>query len=177
MRAFRPGLKRATFLLLLVLVFQLATGIVLFYLKTGMTADGLLKLYRPDLFDEYARRASWDGLVKTVLPHIFAMGFLSFVISHFLHFNENLSHKWKWFLGSGMGASAAAYNVFPFLMAFHSPYWVYPAYLTFFFFELALFASFAVCVWSMSGTSDFAKSSVSSRFRLFIKRPSASINT
>ena len=53
----------------------LATGVWMFVLHTSLSIEGVLDYYAPKTF---------FGLLETVSPHLFAMGLLIFVLTHFL---------------------------------------------------------------------------------------------
>lgn len=125
----------ATFFLCSTFLLQIITGIWLFWYKTGFTVLGLQKLYRPDLFDEFAVKPTIFGVVESVLPHFFAMGLIAFVICHFLHFTS-IKPKLKWGLGGSLSLFAILYNVLPFLVVFHSVTWAYLSFFVFFIFSV-----------------------------------------
>lgn len=52
----------------------LATGVWMFVLHTSLSIEGVLDYYAPKTF---------FGLLETVSPHLFAMGLLIFVLTHF----------------------------------------------------------------------------------------------
>ena len=70
------------FSLLLVL-----SGVLLFDEKIGFSVQGVLDYY---LGNEahFTQKKSFEGIMKTVLPHIFAFGLFSMVLLHFLIFTK-----------------------------------------------------------------------------------------
>ena len=128
-----------TFFLILSLFF-IASGVVLFYLKTDFSVLGLQKYYRPDLFDPTAGAKTWIGLAKVAVPHMFAMALFWFVISHFLLFAQNVSEPTKLWLSKMVGLSLFFYNLCPFLITYLDVRWAYLMFALGLIFQLGLCA-------------------------------------
>ena len=154
---------------------QFASGLVLLWLKTGFTIEGVERFYRPDLFDVNAKAKSLYGLLKIALPHFFAMGLMWFVVIHFLMFAVKASQKVKNTLAMSTGLSMMSYNVLPFLITFHSTAWAPWTFLTFALFEIGLLLTVYIC-WK-DAISDLSMSTQSARSGLLIRRPSFKIKT
>jgi hypothetical protein len=63
-------------------VMLLLTGLWMFTLHTSLSLDGATEYYAPK---------SFYGLLETVNPHLFGMGLLVFVITHFFAVVKNIS--------------------------------------------------------------------------------------
>ncbi|MEA3370444.1 MAG: hypothetical protein U9Q40_03820 [Campylobacterota bacterium] len=73
----------------------LLSGVMLFEHKIGFGVEEIRTYYLGNS-EQFANAKTYDGLLKTVLPHIIAFGVLSMVLLHFLIFTklrENSSIK------------------------------------------------------------------------------------
>lgn len=59
---------------LIMLILLVATGGWMFVLHTSVTIDGVMAYYAPKTF---------YGLLETVAPHLFGMGIVVFILTHF----------------------------------------------------------------------------------------------
>ncbi len=70
-------------------IMLLATGMWMFTLHTTLSIGGVLEYYTPKTF---------FGLLETVSPHLFAMGVLVFVLTHFFAIIKEIEQKkYMWF--------------------------------------------------------------------------------
>ena len=151
-------------LLLIFVVLQAGSAAFLFYLKTGFTVEGVKRFFRPDLFDNLAQASTYLGVIKLVLPHILAMGLLSFVLAHFLWFVPRVSPMLLWVFGLTVSFMVLLHNLAPFLVIYHSASWAWLYFLSFIFFELGIFWAFFVCVADILDQSILEESTNKSKF-------------
>jgi hypothetical protein len=70
-------------------VLLLSTGVWMFVLHTSLSVEGTLAHYAPKTF---------FGLLETVSPHLFGMGILVFVLTHFFAILQDVNQeKYKYF--------------------------------------------------------------------------------
>jgi len=69
-------------------VMLLATGLWMFILHTSLSIEGTLEYYAPKTF---------FGLLETVSPHLFGMGVLVFIVTHFFAIMKDVQQdRYKW---------------------------------------------------------------------------------
>ena len=82
-KAYKFAISYFLFFSLLLLV----SGALLFEQKIGFSIDGILNYYLGNE-SSFTQPKSAFGVLKTVLPHIFAFGLFAMVIMHFLIFTK-----------------------------------------------------------------------------------------
>ena len=60
---------------------------MLFYIKIGFSIECILEYYLGNE-EKFVAQKTWSGMLKVILPHIFAFGLLSMVLLHFLIFTK-----------------------------------------------------------------------------------------
>ena len=142
------------FLALLSMFF--VSGLILFWLKTGLTVEGIQRAYRPDIFDPHASPSSFEGVLKVATPHFFAMALVWFVLCHFLMFLSSVASGRRRQLVRVSGFSVVCYNLCPFLIALHSVNWAWLSMLSFIVFQSS-FILMTYIVWK-DASVDLSKS-------------------
>lgn len=124
----------------------LISGIMIIAQKSGLNFEGVLHYYLGSK-EEFLASKSDIGLLKIVLPHIFAFALLSMVLLHFLAFTK---YKTK--------SKALIYLLFivqileifsPFLILHLSDFFVYIKLTSLFFYTLTLSFVFTLLVISI----------------------------
>ncbi|MBU1658801.1 hypothetical protein KKG72_07085 [bacterium] len=84
----KKAYKHSILYFLLFSLLLLSSGLMLFEHKIGLNVNSVLDYYLGNQ-DKYTAAKSMDGVLKIVLPHIFAFGLFSMVILHFLLFTSS----------------------------------------------------------------------------------------
>lgn len=95
---------RYFFVLLLML---LLSGFWMFVEHTQLTIDGVMTYYSPKTV---------FGLLETVTPHLFGMGVVVFILTHFYTVVQGVYSQWRYLLALMLFALILLSNVSPFLI-------------------------------------------------------------
>lgn len=125
--------KFAIFYFLFFTLLLLVSGVLLFENKIGFSATGVLNYYLGNE-DKFTIAKSYIGVLKIILPHIFAFGLLSMVILHFLVFSSFRVKRRTLFLLYLMFLAA--------FLELGSPYFILAGYESFAYVKLYSFAIF-----------------------------------
>ncbi|MEA2110793.1 MAG: hypothetical protein U9P71_01965 [Campylobacterota bacterium] len=96
-------------------VLLLMTGLVMFYLKTGVSLEGTL---------EYYRVKSYDGLLELSYPHLGGMGIFIMVLGHFFLFTS-LRYKARWWFITMFVAALSSLMAPLFIVVFKSAFFTW----------------------------------------------------
>ena len=97
-------------------VMLLVTGLWMFILHTSLSIDGVLEYYAPKTF---------FGLLETVSPHLFGMGVLVFIVTHFFAILQDVKQDtYKW-LSWGLFLLMFLTNVSGFFIAEQSAFFAF----------------------------------------------------
>lgn len=124
------------FSLLLVL-----SGIMLFEEKIGFSIVNITEYYLGNE-EKFITSKTTSGILKIVLPHIFAFGLFSMVLLHFLIFTKHRDTRTLKILIYAIFLSGFLEIFSPFMIFFGSPFFAYIKILSFILFEsLVLYIS------------------------------------
>jgi len=82
----------ALFYFILFSLLFLASSAILFFVKIGFSYDAVLHYYTGNE-ELFIASKSYSGLLKVILPHVFAFGLFIMVILHFLIFTKKRETK------------------------------------------------------------------------------------
>lgn len=112
----------------------LLSGALLFQEKIGFSINGVLDYYNGNE-ERFIVPKSTMGILKIVLPHIFAFGLFIMVISHFLIFTKKKNNKNTLFVIYFAFLSAFLELASPFFIINGFEFFAYIKIISFFFFE------------------------------------------
>lgn len=113
----------------------LLSGTMLFYEKLGFTQESIYTYYTGG---HYMASKTHTGILKLILPHIFAFGLFSMVILHFLVFTQQRYKKQTKFLVYFTFLSAVLELGSPFLIINYGEFFTFMKIISFVLFELLI---------------------------------------
>ena len=111
-----------------------SSGIMLFEEKIGFEIHNILEYYLGNE-EKFMVQKSYEGILKIVLPHIFAFGLFSMVILHFLVFTKYRDSTHAKSLIYTLFISAFLEIFSPFMIIFGAEFFAYIKIVSFVLFE------------------------------------------
>lgn len=124
------------------------SAFLLFDLKIGFEPQRAISYYLGDP-QNYIPVKSFTGLLKLVLPHIFAFGLLSMVLLHFLAFTGFKEKKWLRVFIIALFITQLLEIFTPFLVLSLSSYFIYLKIASFFLYMLSFPLLFALLLYKL----------------------------
>ncbi|WP_457641962.1 hypothetical protein [Persephonella sp.] len=134
------------FFFLVAAVFQLFTGVWLFYEKFSFYPSVIEEKILGNS-DKFINPASVEGLLKVTVPHIFSVVLISFVILHLFYFTKITTLKY--FLSITVLISGVLNTVSNLLILKISPFFSYLKLFLFLVFEVSIFTAVFVLFYGM----------------------------
>ncbi len=125
-------------LFLLTVIFQIFTGIWIFYEKYSFSTDLIQKKILGDP-ENFINPASLEGLLETTVPHIVSLSVISFVIFHLFYFTK--ISCLKIYLFSAVFLTGIVNSICSILILKISPLFSYLKIFSFILFEICLVLS------------------------------------
>ena len=113
----------------------LASAYLLFDTKIGFSYNGVLHYYQGDQ-TQFITAKSFDGILKIILPHIFAFGLFLMVLLHFGVFTAFRKHPLLHYFIYTLGIAAFVELLSPFFIIAGLGFFAYFKLLAFFVLEI-----------------------------------------
>lgn len=126
--------KYSIFYFLLFAILLVTSGVLLFDEKIGFSVQGVLDYYLGSEIN-FTQEKSHEGILKVVLPHIFAFALFTMVLLHFLIFTKVKGSKKVQVLIVLMFMTAGIEIFSPFLILEGFTFFAYLKLLSFFLFQ------------------------------------------
>jgi len=133
---------------LLFALILLLSSYMLFEKKIGFSIDSVLEYYLGNE-KKFTVMYSWSGMLKVILPHIFAFGLFSMVVLHFLIFTNSKHFKRTKVLILILFISGAFELLSPFFIINGFEFFAAVKLVSFFLFELNLLYLFYLLFFSI----------------------------